>query len=79
MFSPFFPQLRVAKEAAAVPVAATQPSYNEWDQPLRTPSPQLAAPPQQSNAFADYGAEADGGFGFEDCKFLFSLGPVKVS
>ncbi|KAJ4901729.1 Nuclear transport factor 2 (NTF2) family protein with RNA binding (RRM-RBD-RNP motifs) domain [Raphanus sativus] len=58
--------LRVAKEAAAVPVAATQPSYNEWDQPLRTPSPQLAAPPQQSNAFADYGAEADGGFGFED-------------
>ncbi|CAH8323166.1 unnamed protein product [Eruca vesicaria subsp. sativa] len=68
--------LRVAKEAAAVPVAATQPSYNrnsqennEWDQPLRTPSPQLAAPPapaQQSNAFTDYGAEADGGFGFED-------------
>ncbi|CAN6874730.1 unnamed protein product [Brassica oleracea] len=68
--------LRVAKEAAAVPVAATQPSYNrnsqenyEWDQPLRTPSPQLAVPPapaQQSNAFTDYGAEADGGFGFED-------------
>ncbi|KAJ0262623.1 Nuclear transport factor 2 [Hirschfeldia incana] len=63
--------LRVAKEAAA-----TKPSYNrnsqennEWDQPLRTPSPQLAAPPapaQQSNAFTDYGAEADGGFGFED-------------
>lgn len=70
-----------------MPVAATQPSYNrnsqenyEWDQPLRTPSPQLAVPPapaQQSNAFTDYGAEADGGFGFEDCKFLFSLGPVK--
>ncbi|KAH0854966.1 hypothetical protein HID58_024540 [Brassica napus] len=68
--------LRVAKEAAAVPVAATQPSYNrnslennDWDQQLRSPSPQLAAPPasaQQSNAFTDYGAETDGGFGFED-------------
>ncbi|CAG7873313.1 unnamed protein product, partial [Brassica rapa] len=68
--------LRVAKEAAAVHVAATQPSYNrislennDWDQQLRSPSPQLAAPPasaQQSNAFTDYGAETDGGFGFED-------------
>ncbi|CAH2046539.1 unnamed protein product [Thlaspi arvense] len=70
--------LRVAKEAAAVPVpvAATQPLYNknsqdlnEWDQPLQTPSPQVAAP-QQPNASSpyvtDYGAEADDGFGFED-------------
>uniref|UniRef100_A0A1J3DG56 Putative G3BP-like protein n=1 Tax=Noccaea caerulescens TaxID=107243 RepID=A0A1J3DG56_NOCCA len=69
--------LRVAKEAATVPVAATQPSYNkssqevnEWDQPLRTPSPQVAAPAQQSNASSpyvtDYGAEAEDGFGYED-------------
>ncbi|KAF8091300.1 hypothetical protein N665_0448s0016 [Sinapis alba] len=70
--------LRVAKEAAAVPVVSTQPSYNnkntqennEWDQPLRTPSPQVAAPlapAQQSNAYVtDYGAEAEDGFGFED-------------
>ncbi|ESQ44611.1 hypothetical protein EUTSA_v10003207mg [Eutrema salsugineum] len=72
--------LRVVKEAASVPVAATQPTHNknsqdvnEWDQPLRTPSPQVAAPlapAQQSNASSpyvtDYGAEAEDGFGFED-------------
>ncbi|CAN8247863.1 unnamed protein product [Cochlearia groenlandica] len=72
--------LRVAKEAAAVPVAATQPSYNkssqdinEWEQPLQTPSPQVSAPlapVQQSNAsspyVSDYGAEAEDGSGFED-------------
>ncbi|VVB07177.1 unnamed protein product [Arabis nemorensis] len=75
--------LRVAKEAAAVPVAATQPSYNkssqdtnEWDQPQRTPSPQVAAPlapPQQSNVsspyVSDYGAEMEDGAGFEDFEF----------
>ncbi|KAJ0252587.1 RNA recognition motif domain-containing protein [Hirschfeldia incana] len=72
--------LRVAKEAAAAPVVSTQPSYNknsqesnEWDQPMRTPSPQVTAPlapAQQSNAsspyVAEYGAEGDDGFGFED-------------
>ncbi|KAG7536539.1 Nuclear transport factor 2 eukaryote [Arabidopsis suecica] len=75
--------LKVAKEAATVPVVATQPSYNknsqdinEWDQPMRTPSPQLAAPlapVQQSNAsstyVSDYGAEAEDGSGFEDFEF----------
>jgi hypothetical protein len=74
--------LKVAKEAATVPVAATQPSYNkssqdinEWDQPMRTPSPQLAAPLapiQQSNSstyVSDYGAEAEDGSGFEDFEF----------
>lgn len=44
---------------------------------MRTPSPQLAAPlapVQQSNAsstyVSDYGAEAEDGSGFEDCKFF---------
>lgn len=87
-----FSQLKVAKEAASVPVAATQPSYNknsqdinEWDQPLRTPSPQLAAPVapvQQSNASSpyvtDYGAEAEDGSGFEDCKLFNILTSKKV-
>lgn len=84
LISPFSSQLRVAKEAAAVPVAATQPSYNkssqevnEWDQPQRTPSPQVAAPAQQSNASSpyvtDYGAEAEDGFGYEDCKLFYTL------
>ncbi|CAN8267666.1 unnamed protein product [Cochlearia groenlandica] len=72
--------LRVAKEAAAVPVAVAQPAYNktpqdlnEWEQPPRTPSPQVSmplAPAQQSNASSsyvtDYGAEAEDGFGLED-------------
>ncbi|EOA13372.1 hypothetical protein CARUB_v10026409mg [Capsella rubella] len=75
--------LKVAKEAAPVPIAPSQPSYNknsqdlnEWDQPLRTPSPQQAAPlapVQQSNASApyvtDYGADAEDGSGFEDFEF----------
>ncbi|CAF1730970.1 unnamed protein product [Brassica oleracea] len=67
--------LRVAKEAAAAPVVSTQPSHNrnsqeikEWDQPLMTPSPQVAAPlaPAQQPYVTDYGAEAEDGFGFED-------------
>lgn len=66
-----------------MPVVATQPSYNrssqdinEWDQPQRTPSPQVPAPlapVPQSNASSpyvgDYGAEMEDGSGFEDCKF----------
>ncbi|XP_010481792.1 PREDICTED: ras GTPase-activating protein-binding protein 1 [Camelina sativa] len=75
--------LKVVKEAAAAPIAPSQPSYNknsqdinEWDQPLRTASPQLAAPlapVQQSNASApyvtEYGADAEDGSGFEDFEF----------
>lgn len=74
-----------------MPVAATQPSYNkssqdanEWDQPQRTPSPQVAAPlapPQQSNAsspyVSDYGAEMEDGAGFEDCKLFNFLDQSK--
>lgn len=77
-----YPQLRVAKEAAAAPVVSTQPSHNrnsqeinEWDQPLMTPSPQVAAPlaPAQQPYVTDYGAEAEDGFGFEDCKLFYTL------
>ncbi|CAH8358119.1 unnamed protein product [Eruca vesicaria subsp. sativa] len=71
--------LRVAKEAAAVPVVSTQPSYNknsqetnEWDQP-QVAAP--LAPAQQSNAssayVSDYGAEAENEFEDSEMKSVY--------